>query len=134
MNQFDKQAIETPVPLGIKIVAIFFAFGFILSVVDSITGVTFRISVIFGVSSAVFGIAFLVVAYGLWTLKWWAFPVGQAVLLSNWFSIIILGIFDTLNPDITISGGTDPILWFDTFILTIIIMFYLYTKREFFTR
>ena len=125
---------EITTPLGIIIVAFYLVFGFILTLLDTASGVNLEINIIFAIIRGAFGVAFLVVAFGLWTLKQWAYPIGQSVILLNWVSIIVLGILDILIPDTTISGGTDPTSWFGTFIVAAIIMYYLYYKKEFFTR
>ncbi|MHA2244484.1 MAG: hypothetical protein ACXADY_05905 [Candidatus Hodarchaeales archaeon] len=120
--------------MGIIIIAIYLVLMFLLALFDTVTGVSFEISIIFAINSSAFGIAFLVVAYGLFTMRRWAYPIGQLVVLLNWVSIIVLGVLDILIPDTTISGGTDPTFWFGTFIVTAILMYYLYLKKEFFTR
>jgi hypothetical protein len=97
-------------PMGITVLAVLSAIGGVLGILSGValvglggfaaaatgTAGLFGLAAVFGVVAVVTGIANLAFAYGAWTLKPWAWPLGVAL------AIISIGLSVA-----TIAGGGD---------------------------
>ena len=116
-------------PLGITILAVLSAIGGVLSILAGIalvglggfaaasTGAAalFGLGAVFGLIALVTGIANLAFAYGAWTLKPWAWPLGVALSVVS----IVLSV-------LTIVGGGDITGQILPIVISAIILYYLF--------
>lgn len=116
-------------PMGITILAVLSAIGGVLGILGGValvglggfaaaatgTAGLFGLAAVFGIVALVTGIASLAFAYGAWTLKPWAWPLGVAL------SIINLGLSVA-----TIAGGGDLTGQVIPIAINVIILYYLF--------
>jgi uncharacterized membrane protein (DUF2068 family) len=116
-------------PMGITILAVLAAIGGFFGILGSLaligiggfaaaaTGSAglFGLAAIFGVVALVTGIASLAFAYGAWTLKPWAWPLGVAL------AIISIGLAVA-----TIAGGGDITGQIIPIVIQAVILYYLF--------
>ncbi len=116
-------------PMGITILAVLAAIGGFFGILGSLaliglggfaaaatgTAGLFGLAAIFGVVALITGIASLAFAYGAWTLKPWAWPLGVAL------AIISIGLSVA-----TIAGGGDIAGQVISIVIQAVILYYLF--------
>src|SRR6187431_236693 len=116
-------------PMGITVLAVLSAIGGVLGILSGValvglggfaaaatgTAGLFGLAAVFGVVAVVTGIANLAFAYGAWTLKPWAWPLGVAL------AIISIGLSVA-----TIAGGGDITGQILPIAIAAIILYYLF--------
>jgi hypothetical protein len=119
-------------PTGITVLAVLSAIGGVLGILGGValvglggflaastgTAGLFGLGAVFGIVALVTGIASLAFAYGAWTLKPWAWPLGVAL------SIISLGLSAA-----TIVGGGDISGQVISVAINVIILYYLFQSN-----
>jgi hypothetical protein len=134
MNAPPNAPMTTPAerPTGVTILAILAAIGGVFGILGGIVligaggvaagagaGGLGGLAAIFGLVTLVLAVVSLVLAYGFWTLKPWAWPLGVGLQIA---SLVFTAITILLSGDI-VSGLTGSIIGI---VISIIILYYLF--------
>lgn len=119
-------------PTGVTILAILSAIGGVLGILAGIAllglggvaagsgaGAIGGLAALFGLLTLVLSVLNLVLAYGFWTLKPWAWPLGVGLQIA---SLVVTAITILLSGDI-VGGITSSIIGI---VISIIILYYLF--------
>lgn len=116
-------------PTGITVLAVLSAIGGVLGILGGValigigglaaastgTAALFGLGAVFGLIALATGIASLAFAYGAWTLKPWAWPLGVA-----------LSVISLVLSALTVLGGGDISSQIISVVINVIILYYLF--------
>jgi len=104
-------------PLGVTIIAILVAVAAVVEIISALT--TFGLAGGLAISSLVTGVLYLAVAWGLWTLRFWAF----------WITVVVsaIGLVVTF---LELVSGHLTVTYVIGFIISAVIFVYLLIDRS----
>jgi uncharacterized membrane protein YagU involved in acid resistance len=128
----QEEEIPPPLTLGMKLMFLFLTSISIFNLLDF--EVNLSIHVIHAIFRTFFAFAYLILAYGLWFRKSWFILSFESVFCLEIATLYFWPIFDFLSPEVSIPLLTDPfgILYISA--IQVILMYYVYLQRDFFTR
>ena len=122
-------------PTGVTILAILAAIGGVLSIIAGVallglgalagaagSGGLGGLTAIFGIIAIVLGVAEIVLAYGLWTLKPWAWTLGIGLAIISLALIVVQAVLSGNIVNSLIGSIISIVIW-------AIVLYYLFTPR-----